>query len=84
VREDFFATAMNMANIPFHYLKSTAGRKTPDFWLSTESGDWVVEIGGPGKGRSQFKGIRVERENAKPLVMAGYLLNIECGKGCEI
>jgi len=84
VREDFFATAMNMANIPFHYLKSTTGRKTPDFWLSTESGDWVVEIGGPGKGRSQFKGIRVERKmvlahdaasrrNAKPLFMAGYL-----------
>ena len=84
VREDFFATAMNMANIPFHYLKSTTGRKTPDFWLSTESGDWVVEIGGPGKGRSQFKGMRVERKmvlahdaasrrNAKPLFMAGYL-----------
>jgi hypothetical protein len=84
VREDFFATAMSMANMPFHYLKSTTGRKTPDFWLTTESGDWVVEIGGPGKGRTQFKGVRVERKmvlahdadsrrNAKPLFMAGYL-----------
>ena len=84
VREDFFATAMGMANMPFHYLKSTTGRKTPDFWLTTESGEWVVEIGGPGKGRTQFKGVRVERKmvlahdansrrNAKPLFMAGYL-----------
>jgi hypothetical protein len=43
-----------------------------------------VEIGGPGKGRTQFKGVRVERKmvlahetgtrrNAKPLFMAGYL-----------
>ena len=84
VREDFFATAMNMADMPFRYLKSTTGRKTPDFWLTTESGDWVVEIGGPGKGRTQFKGVRVERKmvlaydadsrhNAIPLFMAGYL-----------
>jgi len=84
VREDFFATAMSMANMPFHYLKSTTGRKTPDFWLTTASGDWVVEIGGPGKGRTQFKGVRVERKmvlahdadsrrNAKPLFMAGYM-----------
>ena len=84
MREDFFATAMSMANMPFHYLKSTTGRKTPDFWLTTASGDWVVEIGGPGKGRTQFKGVRVERKmvlahavdsrrNAKPLFMAGYM-----------
>ena len=84
VREDFFATAMSMANMPFHYLKSTTGRKTPDFWLTTASGDWVVEIGGPGKGRTQFKGVRVERKmvfahdagsrrNTKPLFMAGYM-----------
>lgn len=84
VREDFFATAMSMAGMPFHYLKSTTGRKTPDFWLTTESGDWVVEIGGPGKGRTQFKGVRMERKmvlahdadsrrGAMPLFMAGYL-----------
>ncbi len=84
LREDFFATAMSMAGLPFHYLKSTTGRKTPDFLLTTESGDWVVEIGGPGKGRTQFKGVRVERKmvlahdtdarrNSKPLFMAGYL-----------
>ena len=84
VREDFFATAMSMAEMPFHYLKSTTGRKTPDFWLTTESGDWVVEIGGPGKGRTQFKGMCVKRKmvlahdtesrrDAAPLFMAGYL-----------
>ncbi len=84
VREDFFATAMSMAEMPFHYLKSTTGRKTPDFLLTTESGDWVVEIGGPGKGRTQFKGMCVKRKmvlahdtdsrrDAVPLFMAGYL-----------
>lgn len=84
LREDFFATAMNMADMPFHYLKSTTGRKTPDFWLTTESGNWVVEIGGPGKGRTQFKGVKAGRKmvlahdadtrrDAKPLFMAGYL-----------
>lgn len=84
LREDFFATAMGMAEHAFHYLKSTTGRKTPDFLVPTESGDWVVEIGGPGKGRTQFKGINVERKmvlayeadsrkGAKPLFMAGYL-----------
>ena len=84
VREDFFATAMSIAAMPFHYLKSTTGRKTPDFWVTTESGDWVVEIGGPGKGRTQFKGVRMKRKmvlahdadnrrNVIPLFMAGYL-----------
>lgn len=84
LREDFFATAMSMADVPLHYLKSTTGRKTPDFWIVTESGAWVVEIGGRGKGRTQFKGVRVERKmvlahgadarrGAIPLFMAGYL-----------
>jgi len=84
VREDFFATSMIMADMPFRYLKSTTGRKTPDFWLTTESGDWVVEIGGHGKGRMQFKGVSVKRKmvlvhdtdsrrNGIPLFMAGYL-----------
>ena len=84
VREDFFTTTMSMADIQFRYLKSTTGRKTPDFWMSTDSGDWVVEIGGPGKGRTQFKGVRVERKmvlahdadtrrGSMPLFMAGYI-----------
>jgi len=84
LREDFFATAMGQANQLFHYLKSTTGKKTPDFKLTTESGDLVVEIGGVGKGRTQFKGIHVERKivlaheagsrrNVKPLFLAGYL-----------
>lgn len=84
LREDFFATAMGMTGMAFQYLKTTTGRKTPDFLVTTESGDWVVEIGGPGKGRTQFKGIHVERKmvlahdadahhGAKPLFMAGYL-----------
>ncbi len=84
LREDFFATTMGMAGLPFRYLKATTGRKTPDFLATTESGAWVVEIGGPGKGRTQFKGIQVERKMvlahaadarraARPLFMAGYL-----------
>jgi len=84
LREDFFATAMIMAGLPFNYLKSTTGRKTPDFLMKTESGAWVVEVGGPGKGRTQFKGVKVERKmvlahdadsrhGALPLFMAGYI-----------
>ena len=43
------------------YLKSTLGKKTPDF-LIRDSEDIVFEIGGKGKGRSQFKGVSVKKK----------------------
>lgn len=85
LREDFFAEAMIMSNIKFYYLKSVRGMKTPDFLISDDSGEIVIEVGGKGKGRSQFKGV-VDKDkirlvhsdetdgNKRPLFMAGYLV----------
>lgn len=63
LREDFFADCMRAAGIGFHYLKTTRGSKTPDYLLRTEDGtELVIEIGGKGKGRSQFKGYRAHHK----------------------
>ncbi|MBN2494345.1 MAG: ATP-binding protein [Deltaproteobacteria bacterium] len=63
LREDFFADAMRSAGLDFHYLKTTRGSKTPDYLLRAEDGsELVAEIGGQGKGRSQFKGYRAEQK----------------------
>lgn len=85
IREDFFAEMMVMKGLTFHYLKTTRGSKTPDFLVETEDEKLVIEIGGKGKGREQFKGIKVEKKlilshstdigkRAKPLSLIGYLL----------
>ena len=44
------------------YLKTKRGAKTPDYLVRVGGEDLVVEIGGKGKGRSQFKGVLVERK----------------------
>lgn len=53
---------MKQAGIRFHYLKSTRGAKTPDFLIDDAADQLAVKIGGPGKGRSQFKGIEIDRK----------------------
>lgn len=84
LREDFFAEMLAGAAIEFHYLKSTRGSKTPDFLVRSQQGDVALEVGGKGKGRSQFKGIKVDRkiilshggeldEIRRPLFLLGYL-----------
>ncbi len=84
LREDFFAEMVSNAKIEFHYLKSTRGSKTPDFLVRDRKGNIVFEIGGKGKGRSQFKGINVSRKIIlahdekidglyRPLCLLGYL-----------
>ncbi len=84
LREDFFVETMKQADIDFHYLKSTRGAKTPDFLIENNSDKLVIEIGGPGKGRSQFKGIIIDRKQIfahipepsgylNPLFMLGFL-----------
>jgi len=84
LREDFFALAMQQAGYGLHYLKSTRGKKTPDFLLRYKDENLVWEIGGKGKGRNQFKGIQADRkivlaEASKlsadriPLHLAGFL-----------
>ena len=48
---------MRIKGMDFHYLKTRRGAKTPDFLVKQDAGDIIVEIGGKGKGREQFKGI---------------------------
>jgi predicted AAA+ superfamily ATPase len=60
LREDYFSEALKQAGIRFRYLKSTRGAKTPDFLIEDSPERLVVEIGGPGKGREQFKGVQID------------------------
>jgi len=62
LREDFFALALRQAGIPLHYLKSTLGEKMPDFLVEYRDSRIAFEIGGRGKGRSQFKGVKADRK----------------------
>lgn len=62
LREDFFAMAMRQAGIGIQYLKSTTGQKTPDFLVEHGGRKVVFEIGGKGKGRSQFKGVSADQK----------------------
>ena len=85
IREDFFAEMMTMKGHRFHYLKTKRGAKTPDFLVELADETVVVEIGGKGKGRAQFKGIKVEKKlilshspevksNKKPLSLLGFIV----------
>jgi hypothetical protein len=60
------------------------GRKTPDFFIERRGQKIVLEIGGKGKGRSQFKGVQADRKiiltqgsaglpGRIPLEMMGFL-----------
>ena len=62
VREDFFALAMHQHRVAFRYAKTTRGGKTPDFIMDLDGSATVIEVGGRGKGRSQFKGVEYERK----------------------
>ena len=84
LREDFCGEALKQAGISFHYLKSTRGAKTPDFLIETPEEKLVIEVGGKGKGREQFKGVKADRkvifahklvpdEKRLPLFLLGYL-----------
>ena len=44
------------------YLKSTRGAKIPDFMVTIGDMRAAVEIGGKGKGREQFKGVRADHK----------------------
>lgn len=84
-REDFFIEMMQQSETSVAYLKSTRGAKTPDFLINDDSSqNTVIEIGGKGKGREQFKGIHADRKIIlshsdatdgikRPLFMLGYL-----------
>ncbi len=85
LREDFFVDMLRQAGIELNYLKSTRGEKTPDYLVAGAPDKLVVEIGGPGKGRQQFKGIEIDRKlvfahthiptaGNVPLFLIGYLV----------
>ncbi len=84
LREDYFAEMMKIAGFHFFYLKSTRGAKTPDYSVQYGSDEIIIEIGGKGKGRQQFKGIEKKKslilshsDNTegitRPLFLLGYL-----------
>lgn len=62
LREDYFALAMEQHNQSFTYAKTTRGGKTPDYVMQLNDEQVVVEIGGQGKGRSQFKEVEYARK----------------------
>ena len=80
IREDFFVHNAICAGYRPKYLKSNRGRKTPDYLID----DLVVEVGGRGKGRTQFKGFKTKKtilavspgvysESKVPLIAFGFL-----------
>jgi len=76
--------ALKQAGVSFQYLKSTRGAKTPDYLIEGGPSQLAIEIGGPGKGRAQFKGVQIDRKlvfahsatpgrHRLPLFLLGYL-----------
>lgn len=83
LREDFFVEAFRSLCKEIFYLKSMRGQKTPDYIIRDQE-DIVFEIGGKKKGRSQFKGVDIQRKiifvdgydtsgMRRPLFLAGLL-----------
>ncbi|MFH1416313.1 MAG: AAA family ATPase [Elusimicrobiota bacterium] len=84
LREDFFVETMLSLGKEIYYLKTTRGAKTPDYLIPAYNGRIVVEIGGKGKGRQQFKGITEKKKMIlthslettgikRPLFLAGLI-----------
>jgi len=48
LKEDFFVDILRFSNREFYYLKTTTGKKTPDYIVD----DIIIEISGKGKGIS--------------------------------
>jgi len=80
LREDFFVESMRSGGFECYYLKTKKGEKTPDYLVNK----FIIEIGGKGKGRAQFKGISARNkiiltqpgmldEERRPLFFAGML-----------
>lgn len=83
LREDFFVEAFRALGKEIFYLKSMRGQKTPDY-LIRDREDIIFEVGGKGKGRSQFKGVNIKKKIVfadgydithmrRPLFLAGLL-----------
>jgi len=85
LREDFFIESILSSGKNIKYLKSTRGSKTPDYIIRDEKdNNIIIEVGGKGKGREQFKGIKEKKKLImshsleikgikRPLFLAGML-----------
>lgn len=84
LREDFFIEMLATAQLEYYYLKSTRGKKTPDYMVYYNNNRFIIELGGKGKGREQFKGITDKKQIIlshsdridgirRPLFIAGFL-----------
>ncbi len=84
LREDFFVASMKMSGKKIHYLKTKKGKKTPDYLVTDNGKNYIIEIGGKGKGIRQFKGINMEKSIIfsdgesfdgikRPLFLAGFV-----------
>ncbi|MDY0000777.1 MAG: hypothetical protein RBU30_05745 [Polyangia bacterium] len=62
LREEFFLLAAAQHGFSISYAKTTRGAKTLDYALAVGGQPTVVEIGGKGRGRSQFKGLQYVRK----------------------
>lgn len=84
LREDIAVETLHRAGIACEYSKSTRGAKTPDYLACSADQQMIIEVGGKGKGRSQFKGVTVARKlifahggrtdgPVRPLHLQGFL-----------
>ena len=85
LREDFAVDALTSAGLAVHYLKSSRGKKTPDYLVELNKSKCVIEVGGASKGLGQFAGIATADKrvvlkdgppydsNHLPLAMLGFL-----------
>jgi len=60
LREEFTALALEQHGVSLRYAKSTRGAKTPDYLIEVDGSPIVIEVGGRGKGRSQFKEVEYD------------------------
>lgn len=84
LREDFFVECMKLSGNKINYLKTNKGKKTPDYLIDDIGNNYIIEVGGKGKGIKQFKGIEMDKSIIfadgekldgikRPLFLAGFL-----------
>jgi len=82
IREEFFIHHVTGANLTVNYLKSLRGQKLPDYIVFYGDRKLIFEIGGAGKGTSQFKGVEIKEKyilsqpaspRSIPLILFGFL-----------
>jgi predicted AAA+ superfamily ATPase len=81
LREEFAVDAFSRAGLALSYLKDARGKKMPDYSFELDDKRVLIEVGGPGKTRKQFReeeGVLFVDgppygEKRLPLAMLGFL-----------